>query len=121
MSVQNSDNALAERTYTYQSVNEITEDPSETPTEIPTDGPTDAPTQKPTVTPGGSLNGTNPRVINSDGEVTVIDATLIQQCVAQIISTSDINFNNADVNADTTISVVDATLIQRFVAKLENW
>ncbi len=113
VSVQNSDNDLAERSYTYQSVNEVTEEPSETPSELPTDAPTDGPTVK----PGDYLKGD----ANEDGEVTVIDATLVQQFVAQIVTLGDLNFDNSDVDGDKDLSVMDATLIQRFVAKLESW
>lgn len=101
--VQGSDNQTVERTYTYNSLTSIVPEPTD---------PT-LPTEPGDVTLKGDAN--------TDGEVTVIDATLVQQVVAQILTESDLHFANADVNGDSDLSVLDATKIQRFVAKLEIW
>lgn len=107
VSVQNSENDLAERTYTYQCVNEVVDDPEQ---------PTETLPPQPTEPVGGDLRGD----ANADGEVTVIDATLVQQYCASI-EVAFINLANANANLDEGVSVLDATMIQRFVAKLENW
>ena len=54
---------------------------------------------------------------NSDGEVNILDATLVQTYVAKY-KVEDINLTNADVNKDGIISIQDATAIQMFVAKM---
>ena len=56
--------------------------------------------------------------VNGDGEVSIIDATLVQRHVAKIIELSDDAKLRADANKDGDISVVDATFIQRHVAKI---
>ena len=106
--VQGSDNQTIERTYTYNSLTTIVPEPTE-----PTLPSQPEPTEPGDVTLKGDAN--------SDGEVTVIDATLVQQVVAQIVSQDKAHFANSDVNGDSALTVLDATLIQRFVAKLEIW
>ena len=54
---------------------------------------------------------------NSDGDVNILDATLVQTYVAKY-TVEDINLTNADVNKDGIISIQDATAIQMFVAKM---
>lgn len=59
--------------------------------------------------------------VNGDGDITVVDATLVQKHVVQLETLSDDKQILADVNGDNTISVVDATLIQKYVVRLEDW
>lgn len=59
--------------------------------------------------------------VNGDGDITVVDATLVQKHVVQLETLSADKQILADVNGDNTISVVDATLIQKYVVRLENW
>ncbi len=56
--------------------------------------------------------------IDLDGEVKVIDATLLQQYFASIVGLSDVQLSNAQVLGGY-ISIADATEIQRYVAGLE--
>lgn len=56
-----------------------------------------------------------------DGEVTIVDATVIQRYLAKIITEGELNRANADVDDDGTVAIIDATHIQRKLAKLENW
>lgn len=59
--------------------------------------------------------------VNGDGDITVVDATLVQKHVVQLETLSADKQILADVNGDNTISVVDATLIQKYVVRLEGW
>lgn len=59
--------------------------------------------------------------VNGDGDITVVDATLVQKHVVQLEILSADKQILADVNGDNTISVVDATLIQKYVVRLEDW
>ena len=55
---------------------------------------------------------------NFDGEVTIIDATLIQLHLAKKSELSQEQIEIADANKDSVLSIMDATYIQKFVAKL---
>lgn len=59
--------------------------------------------------------------VNGDGDITVVDATLVQKHVVQLETLSADKQILADVNGDNTISVVDATLIQKYIVRLEDW
>jgi len=59
--------------------------------------------------------------VNGDGDITVVDATLVQKHVVQLETLSADKQILADVNEDNTISVVDATLIQKYIVRLEDW
>lgn len=59
--------------------------------------------------------------VNGDGDITVVDATLVQKHVVQLETLSADKQILADVNGDNTISVVDATLIQKYVVQLKEW
>ena len=59
--------------------------------------------------------------LNGDGDITVVDATLIQKHVVQLETLSADKQILADVNEDNTISVVDATLIQKYIVQLKDW
>ena len=59
--------------------------------------------------------------VNGDGDITVVDATLVQKHVVQLETLSADKQILADVNEDNTISVVDATLIQKYVVQLKDW
>lgn len=56
--------------------------------------------------------------VNGDGEIGVIDATLVQRAVAKLVTLDETETACADVNGDGEISVLDATTIQYYVAKL---
>lgn len=59
--------------------------------------------------------------VNGDGDITIVDATLVQNHVAQLETLSADKQILADVNGDNTISVVDATLIQKYIVHLKDW
>lgn len=59
--------------------------------------------------------------VNGDGDITVVDATLVQKHVVQLETLSADKQILADVNRDNTISVVDATLIQKYIVQLKDW
>lgn len=59
--------------------------------------------------------------VNGDGDITVVDATLVQKHVVQLETLSADKQILADVNGDNTISVVDATLIQKYIVQLKEW
>lgn len=56
--------------------------------------------------------------VNGDGEITVVDATILQKYIVGQTTLDDETLNVADVNKDGAITVVDATLIQKFVVKM---
>lgn len=53
--------------------------------------------------------------VDGDGEVTVMDATLVQKYIVSLETLTDSQLNVADVNGDGEISVLDATQIQKIV------
>lgn len=80
--------------------------------------PTQPTTAQPATDPSGNaVHGD----VNGDGDITVVDATLVQKHVVQLETLSADKQILADVNGDNTISVVDATLIQKYVVRLEDW
>ncbi len=57
---------------------------------------------------------------NSDGEVSILDATRIQRYLAELIDADGIDLLAADVDLDTEVTIFDATRIQRYLAELCN-
>ena len=55
--------------------------------------------------------------VNGDGEITVVDSTILQKYIVGQTTLDDETLNVADVSKDGAITVVDATLIQKFVVK----
>lgn len=55
--------------------------------------------------------------VNGDGEITVVDSTILQKYIVGQTTLDDETLNVADVNKDGAVTVVDATLIQKFVVK----
>ena len=56
--------------------------------------------------------------VDSDGEINIKDATMIQKCVVGLEQLDENQSICADTNGDGTINVNDATLIQKYVVKL---
>lgn len=54
--------------------------------------------------------------VDGDGEITVFDASLIQQYIAQMIAEDQLNMKAADVDGDGTVTIYDASLIQRYLS-----
>ena len=48
-----------------------------------------------------------------------MDATMIQQKLAQIIKLSDEQFYKADVDADSYLTILDATSIQLYLVQFD--
>lgn len=80
--------------------------------------PTQPTTAQPATDPSGNAVYGD---INGDGDITVVDATLVQKHVVQLETLSADKQILADVNGDNTISVVDATLIQKYIVQLKDW
>ena len=59
--------------------------------------------------------------VNSDGDISVVDATLIQKYIVGLENLTDLQKKSAEVNDDNEISVVDATLIQKYIVGLDNF
>lgn len=55
--------------------------------------------------------------VNGDGEITIVDSTILQKYIVGQTTLDDETFNVADVNKDGAVTIVDATLIQKFVVK----
>lgn len=112
VSVQGSDNAVDERSYVYDSVNNPTKPTENTPVVVPSQTPTSA--AVPTDVPGTAKIGD----ADMDGTVTILDATRIQRWLADLAKDNEISKVNADVDYDGSITIIDATRIQRFIAGL---
>lgn len=54
--------------------------------------------------------------VNGDGEVSIIDATLIQRHLAQLVFLEDEQLIFADTTGDGEVDITDATQIQRYLA-----
>ena len=54
--------------------------------------------------------------VDLDGEITVIDATLIQMHLAELSELSGVALKNADTTKDEVVSITDATTIQMYLA-----
>ena len=80
--------------------------------------PTQPTTAQPATEPSGNAVYGD---VNGDGDITVVDATLVQKHVVQLETLSADKQILADVNEDNTISVVDATLIQKYIVQLKEW
>lgn len=138
VSVQGSDNTTVERDYNFTSVNTIspseyattptetqapTQKPTVKPTETqaPTTKPTQPATQKPTVKPTQPATQA-PEILrgdaDEDGDVTVIDATVIQRYLLGAPMLTPFNEANADADDDGEITIVDSTVIQRYLLGL---
>ncbi len=98
-----------------QPTTEPTTEPTQ-PTTEPTEPTTDIPTQPTTDKPVDVVYGD----VNGDGEVAVIDATLIQRHIAKLITLTEEQLERAMVRGDEELTVMDATLIQQHVAKIIN-
>ena len=53
---------------------------------------------------------------DGDGRVSVLDATRIQKCKADLISRYELMTQNADADSDGIVTVLDATRIQKYKA-----
>ena len=56
--------------------------------------------------------------VDLNGDIAVIDATLVQRHVAKLDELTDSQIEVANVNKDFDVTVIDATLIQQKVAKM---
>lgn len=56
--------------------------------------------------------------VNKDGSVTIQDATVLQQYLANIVNFDDEQLSVADTNGDGNISIADATQIQKYLANI---
>lgn len=136
VSVQGSDNTTVERDYNFTSVNTIspseyattptetqapTAKPTQPATQAPTTKPTQPATQKPTVKPTEQATQA-PEILrgdaDEDGDVTVIDATVIQRYLLGAPMLTPFNEANADADDDGEITIVDSTVIQRYLLGL---
>ena len=55
---------------------------------------------------------------DTDGDITILDATRIQRFIADLIGEDEIDLISADADGDGDVTVLDATRIQRFTAGL---
>ena len=56
--------------------------------------------------------------VDGDGEITILDATVIQRHLAKLTTLSETQLLVADTDKDGAVTILDATVIQRFLAKL---
>ena len=110
----------------------VTDKPTEPTTVKPTEKPTEPTTQKPTVKPT-TQPVTEPTTqpvtvpvtkllvgdVNFDGEINIVDATMIQRIAAEIISPTEAQKIAGDVDGNGIVTITDATMVQRYAASLE--
>ena len=67
-----------------------------------------------------SITNTKPLIgdANIDGEVNILDATVIQRYVASIDDMTEQQKALSDVDSDNEVTVFDATIVQRYVADI---
>lgn len=56
--------------------------------------------------------------VNDDGRISIVDATLIQKSLVNLLKFDSIQTVVGDVNGDGRISIVDATLIQKYLVHI---
>ena len=97
-------------------------DPTEPPTEAPTEAPTQAPTAEPTQ-PVTEAPTQAPVAIlgdvDGDGNVSTIDATVMQRYLASVAYPAGCNFAYGNVDGDGTITILDVTYIMRYLASID--
>lgn len=76
---------------------------------------TTAPATEPTTVPVTVLKKGD---VDSDGDVTISDATLIQFALAELTTLTEEQENAADINESCLVDIDDATAIQMFLADL---
>ena len=103
MFVQGSDNQTVNKTYTYESVSQIST------TATPTISPTD-----PTATAPQYVDGD----VNLNGYLDIRDATSIQAYLAKAETLTDLQLSLADYDKDGIVAIRDASAIQQTLAKL---
>lgn len=59
--------------------------------------------------------------VNLDGDISIIDATDIQEYVVGSVELTEDGQKLADVDGDGRITVMDATAIQKYIAKLDGY
>ena len=101
--VQGSDNQTVNKTYTYESVSQIST------TATPTISPTD-----PTATAPQYVDGD----VNLNGRLDIRDATSIQAYLAKAEILTDLQLSLADYDKDGIVAIRDASAIQLTLAKL---
>lgn len=57
--------------------------------------------------------------VDMDGEVTVVDATVIQRYLADLVQLNEAQIFTCDLDGHGDVTVMDATRLQRHVAKIE--
>ena len=71
-----------------------------------------------TVTDDGSMTEKLYGDMNLDGQINVVDATLLQSAAVDYVRVTDTQTALADVNGDGRVSVLDVTCVQKYIAKL---
>ena len=54
-----------------------------------------------------------------DGELSILDATLIQMYIAGLVDETEVDLSVSDIDSDGDVSVMDATAIQLKIARIE--
>ena len=57
--------------------------------------------------------------VNFDGEINIVDATMIQRIAAEIITPTEAQKIAGDVDGNGIVTITDATMVQRYAASLE--
>jgi len=111
--------ATATATRTPTATQTATRTPTATATATRTPTATRTSTPRPTSTPcvgGGCVYALGD--VSRDGNVSMVDAMLISQCVAGLIDCGDIDETAADVNCRDGATMTDAMLVAQYIAGL---
>lgn len=57
--------------------------------------------------------------VNMDGEISVLDATLIQKIGINLLTVDNTVMALADVNGDGRVSIIDVTYVQKYLVDLD--
>lgn len=57
--------------------------------------------------------------VDGNGEISIIDATVLQMYIAKLSSLNDMQISFSDTDADGSVNITDATAIQTICAKLQ--
>ncbi|MBQ7134433.1 MAG: dockerin type I repeat-containing protein [Ruminococcus sp.] len=57
---------------------------------------------------------------NTDGALSIIDATIIQFYLASLITENEFSMSFSDCDGDSNLSILDVTNLQRYLAKFDN-
>lgn len=59
--------------------------------------------------------------VNNDGMITIVDATIVQKHIVNMVHLDNVNQKLADVDVDGVITVKDATAVQKYIVNVDGY